>query len=839
MILWTLAARNVLRHRRRSVITTLSIAVGLAALTFLWAFLDGMNRQMVENTTRYFAGDVQIHLRGYHADPSLDLAFGNVDRLTQAVRDDPGVQSASVRLEAGLLASHADKSRGVMVYGVDPAEEARVIDLFKAVVEGVALRDGSDRGVLIGEKLAEALALKAGDEIVLVGQAFDGSLASGRMPVRGVFRTKIDEFDGYVAVMARPLLGELLAAPGEATAVALRLRDRGQLVSDVERLSNRLDGRYEVVGWPRLLPMVAVSVRYHEVMGYVVLLIFFVMVAAGVANPVLMSVLDRTREFGVMLALGTRPASLLRLVLYEAMLLGGVGVVLGNLAGLGVTLFSHRIGIDLGAFEQGLRTMQGLSDIIYPVVRLERSAAISGLVFVTTILAALYPAAKAAGLAPVAAIRGIAAGAADGRSVHASRRAMPRARWPVFVLIGMRNVLRNRKRSAITVGGTAFAILAYVFMYGYFDGFGEQIVDNGTRYVTGHLQLERQGFRRDLAPELAFDNPAPLLAELRSLPNVEGAAPRVQAQALASSATKSAGIVLLGVDPVAERAITFIHRTLVEGTALQEGAERDIVVGRELAGKLGLRLGEKLVVMSPGLGGELGTAAYRIRGIFATESSAFDGSMAFVTLPAAQALLGLGQRVSTINVRLADRERIDASASLLRKQLEGKRLALSVVPWTQLMPRIADMLGLIRAIRAVVVGVFLLVVALAVMNTAFMAVAERTQEFGVMMALGTTPAAIVRMVLYETLALMLLAALLGYAAGAALVSYLGYRGLDLSSLYAGYSTIPGLTGIAHPKLVLSSIAAPGLALFVGALLVSLYPAVRAGRLDPSTAIRRG
>lgn len=836
MILWTLAARNVLRNRRRSVITILSIAVGLTALTFLWAFLDGMNRQMVENTTRYFAGDVQIHLKGYHDDPSLDRAFETVEQLARTARGDPGVQAASVRLESRMLASRADKSRGVMIHGVDPEEEARVIDLFKAIVQGAPLRGGRDDGVLIGEKLAEALGSQAGDELVLVGQAYDGSLASARVPVRGVFRTKIDEFDGYVAVMARPALAELLAAPGMATAVSLRLRDRGELAADVGRLSAQLGPRYEVMGWPRLLPMVAISVRYHEVMGYVVLLIFFVMVAAGVANPVLMSVLDRTREFGVMLALGTTQAALLRLVLYEALLLGGAGVLLGNLVGLAATAYFGRVGIDLSAFGQGLRAMPGLADIIYPLIHIGRSAMISSLVFVMAVAVALYPALKAATLDPVSAIRGLAVGM--GARSRLPRHGPGTARWPVFVLIGLRNVLRNRKRSSITVAGTAFAILAYVFMYSYFDGFGEQIVDNATRYVTGHLQLEREGFRRDLAPELAFDDPAPVLAQLRAQADVEGAAPRVQAQALASSPTRSEGIVLLGVDPPAERAITFIHRTLVEGQALEAGADRDIVLGRELADKLGLRLGEKMVLMVPGVGGELGTAAYRIRGIFATESSAFDGSMAFVTLPAAQALLGLGQRVSTINVRLIDRGRLDDSATRIERFLKASRPELTVVSWSQLMPRIADMLGLIRAIRTIVVGVFLLVVALAVMNTVFMAVAERTREFGVMMALGTPPAAVVRMVLYETLALMLLAALLGYAAAGALVGYLGYQGLDLSSLYAGFNTIPGMTGIAYPKLVLTSIALPGAALFLAALLVSLYPALRAGRLDPSTAIRR-
>jgi putative ABC transport system permease protein len=829
VILWTLAWRNVLRNRRRSLITVASIAVGLAALTFLWGFIDGMNRQMVENTTRYFAGDVQVHVKGYHEDPSLDRAIADAAPLIDAVRGDPAVAAASLRIEGKALASRGDKSRGVMVVGIDPNSEARVTDLFKAVVDGVPL-DGRG-GVLIGEKLAESLGAKAGQEIVLVGQAYDGSVASSRLLVRGVFRTQIDELDGYLAVAPMAAVREFLAAPGGATAVALRLRDRSALAAAQASLAQRLGARYEVVGWPTLLPMVSVSVRYHEVMGYVVLTIFFVMVGAGVANPVLMAVLERTREFGIMLAVGTSPSRLLRLVLYEAMLLGTLGLLLGNAIGLAATATFAKLGINLSAFEAGLRTMPGLADIVYPAVRLERSLMISTLLFGIAALVALYPAVKAARLDPVAAIRGI--GGMVG--AHSATARAGRGRWPVFMLIAARNLLRNRRRSAITIGGTAFAIAAYVFLFGYFDGFGEQIVDNATRYVTGHLQIERTGFRRDLAPELALDNASALLDALRHAPNVAAAAPRVQAQALASSATKSEGIMLYGVDPAAERELTFIHRTIVQGSALETGKDREIVLGRKLAEKLGLRLGEKVIVMAPAANGELGTAAYRIRGLFATESSAFDGAMAFITLPAAQALLALGDRVSTVNVRLAERDGLQGTLTRLRDSIGSP--ALSLTTWKELLPQVDEMVGLIHTIRAIVLGIFLVVVALAVMNTVFMAVAERTREFGVMMALGTSPASIMRMVLYETVALMTIASLVGYGLGMALVVYLGRNGLDLSSLYKDYSAIPGLTGIAYPRLVVANIVAPGVALFLASVLVSLVPAVRAARLEPSRAIR--
>ncbi|MCY1362850.1 acidobacterial duplicated orphan permease [compost metagenome] len=142
-----------------------------------------------------------------------------------------------------------------------------------------------------------------------------------------------------------------------------------------------------------------------------------------------------------------------------------------------------------------------------------------------------------------------------------------------------------------------------------------------------------------------------------------------------------------------------------------------------------------------------------------------------------------------------------------------------------------------RVIGNIVLAIAFLVIAIAIMNTVFMAVAERTPEFGVMMALGAPPAAIQRMVVYETLALMLLASFIGYGVGVLLVVYFGRQGIDLSGFFRGYSAIPGLTGIVHPKLVLSHIGPPGLVLFVASVLVSLYPAARAARLDPVRAIR--
>ncbi|MHB1250438.1 MAG: ABC transporter permease, partial [Polaromonas sp.] len=427
MMLGKLAWRNVMRNRRRSAITMLSVAIGLAALTFVWAFIDGMNQQMILNSTRLLAGDMQVHVKGYHDDPTLDLTMADAAPVLSAVRADPNVAAASVRLEGKALASRADKSRGILVVGVNPHDEPKVSALFNSVVNGQALAD-STPGALIGEQLARTLGLAVGDDLLLVGQAYDGSIASGKFPVRGVFRTSIDELDGQVAVLPLAVVRDFFAAPAGASAIVMRLRDREQLDTTRARLSLRLGPAYETLGWPQLLPMVAVMARFHEVMAWVVLVVFFGIIAAAVVNPVLMSVLERTREFGILLALGMSRARLVGLVLLEATLLGLFGLAVGNLLGLAVTAFFARTGIDLSAFGAALRTMPGLENVTYPVIRLDRSAMVSLVVFATACVTALYPAAKAARLEPVAAIRGLT-GSRRGRGQGSSAIHW---HWPVF-----------------------------------------------------------------------------------------------------------------------------------------------------------------------------------------------------------------------------------------------------------------------------------------------------------------------------------------------------------------------------------------------------------------------
>ena len=835
MVFVRLAGRNVVRNVRRSAITVSAITVGMAALIFLWAFIDGVNAQMVENSTRYLAGHLQVHRTGYHDDRSLDRLVADGAGLARQVQAQAQATSAAVsrRLEGSALASVGEKSRGVAVLGMDPAGEKEVTTLDRTVVQGRFLDPADASGVVVGARIAEALGARPGDELVLVTQASDGSIGAARYQVRGIFRTRMDMLDGAYVLMTLPAAQDLYATGDAVTTVVARMSSRDEVQGAKSRLRTALGSDYEVLDWSELLPGVVQSVAFHEVVGYVLLLVLFIVVAVGITNTVLMGVMERTREFGVMMALGTRRTQLTRVIFYEACMLGLGGLLLGVGAGSALVAWYARNGMDFSSYVQAMETMQGLTSVIYPLARADRTVLIALVVFGIAWLASLWPAWRAARLLPVEAIRGLST--RQGAPRAPARPSPLSSGLPLLWKIAARGIGRTPQRTALTLAASGFGLGAFVFLTGFVDGYLVQLVENSTGYVTGDLQVQHPRFRTEMDPANAFSDAAPLLQKMRKLPQVAAAAPRVQAMALINSPVQSQNFVLVGIDPDAEREVTFMHRAVRSGVPLRIGADRDIVLGDRLAEKLGVRLGEKVVLMAQASDGSVGSGAFRIAGLFDTGSDAFDAGLGYVTIRAAQEMLGMQGRVSTIAIRLKERDALGATRTAVQALLpDGRAVAVS---WRELLPELDQMIAYVRVIVRLITGIVLAVVAIGVMNTLLMAVMERTREFGIMMALGTRPRGIVLLVLCESAVLACAGIVAGLALGAPLVVYFGARGIDLSRYARGLQSIPGLTGVVYTVFVPASLVAPVLLLLVFSLLAALYPAWRAARLQPAAAIR--
>lgn len=833
-IFFKLATRGLARNRRRSLITVAAVAIGLAGLVFLWGYIDGINRQMIANITSYLTGHVQVHQKGYHDDPTLDLAFDGPEGIAARVSAQPGVAAVAPRIEGEALASGPEKTRGVLVIGVDPAREGGITTLARAVKAGNYLDAAEPNGILLGDRVAEILRVAVGEEVTLVTQAADGSIGAGRYRVRGIYDSGIDMIDSAYVFLTLPAAQSLYALEGRVTTLAVRLDELGAVPGAAAALSGQLGAAFEVLGWQKLLPRLADNVAFHELFTYIVLFVVFVVVTFGIANTILMGVMERIREFGVMMALGTAPGKIARVVLYEALLLGLAGIAVGNAMGLGIVAYFGRRGIDLGQYAQAVQMMPGLTGIVYPRARTDHLLFLSALLLATTVAASLYPAWKAAGFTPVEAIRG--ARAALGRRLRRLPRiALPFPARAVFARIALRGLARNPRRAALTLGSLGAGLAAYLFLSGLAQGFFLQMRDNATGLVTGHLQIEVKGFRDELDARLTLANSAELLTRVRANPAVAAAAPRLQAMAMMSSPTQSEPVMLYGVDPEAERAVTRLHRQVREGNYLLPDSSREIIIGRKLAERLGVRLGEKIVIIAPAADGTLGSAALRVTGIFETDNDVLDRNVALTSLAAARELLGVSREAATIVVRLKDIEALDTAAAALAGTLTVS--VQEVVTWKVLLPEAVQMLELIRVNLYIILLVVFVVVALGVANTLLMAVLERTREFGLQLALGTRPGLIVRTVLYESLVLGVLGLAAGIVLGSLIVGYYHTYGFDLTAYAAATKAIPGMTGVVYPTIVLGNVWLPVAALLVTSLTAALYPAWRAARLDAIQALR--
>ncbi len=794
-----LAFGNLRVNRRRTAITLLSVAVGVGGLVFLWAFIDGINAQMINNMTGYVTGDLKVHQRGFHDDREMNIALAERWNLTEEVSAVAGVAATTPRVTSHALASREDQSRALQVMGVDSATESRVTRLDRSIVRGRYLERGNE--ILVGVDAAGALDVSPGDELVLVVQASDGSIGADRFEVVGVFETGIKRIDGFVAQMPLAAAQSLYAFQGRFTEIAARVQDADRLDEVVGTVGNQLrDRNVEVLGWPALMPSLVQMVAFHDAVAYIVIFVVFVVVAAGIVNTILMSVLERGREFGVMMALGTPSSRIVWLVLLETTVLAGLGYLLGLVLGLSVTGYFSSNGLDFSAYIKAMDTMPGLSGIVYPTIEAQRLVVIGIVVVSVALLAAALPAWNAGRNSPLEAMGARRTMINRIRRIH--WQVTSDHRLLIFAQMALRSVFRNPRRSMITASATAFGLAAYLFLYAFADGFFEQMIQ-------------------------------------KEHPEVEAAAPRVLLRAMVANPGKSLPVELVGIAPEQERAVTELSGYMEQGTYVQSG-ETGIVIGQKLAEELGARLGDKLVITVQQAGGDLASSAQAIRGIYRTGSDLFDTEYVFTDINAARRLGGLLKgEVSRIVLRLSDRAKSAGLARILNQSPLLTNDGLVAQGWESLLPVVVQMVEMSQVDFYLILSVVFVVVAIGVMNTMVMSVMERTPELGVMLALGTRGSQLQLTILFEAFFLAILGMLVGTVVGGLLVVWLGTTGIDLSSISGALEAIPGITDRIYPVLIFDHVWLPSLLLFLCSVLVALYPAWRASRLDPVEAIRHG
>lgn len=404
MLILKMALRNLRRNLRRSSITAVAIAFGLALLVFSSGFADGAHGQMIDAGVQAMAGHVVVQGKGWQTKREVEILVPNslaVARRVQELLPDATVVSR-VYLQ-GLLTSPT-AAVGVALSGVAPEVELQVNDIGDKIVEGEYIEAGGN-GIVLGATLAETLDVGLGDKVVLMAQK-GPDIHNQLFRVRGLFRMGIDEIDGFYAQIPLATAQEMLELGEDVTQITAHLdshrQSRGATRVVREDLASAAD--IEVLSWSEALPELHEWVLYDEAGLYVMVLIIFIIVAMGITNTVLMSVLERMREFGVMLSLGATPGRLAKLVLAEATILGVVSVAIGVALGVAANAALAVNGVDFSQM-MDMETMEAagvaMDMHMFPDLSPVKVTVFAVLSLVMTLFAAIYPAIKAATLKPI------------------------------------------------------------------------------------------------------------------------------------------------------------------------------------------------------------------------------------------------------------------------------------------------------------------------------------------------------------------------------------------------------------------------------------------------------
>ncbi len=409
-----LAWRNLWRHRRRTLITLASIAFGFGLAVLMIGLGDGAHNSMIRNAIKLGDGHLTVQPRGYLESPANHRYLPEGTALAARMRD-LGIPGAiDPRISLQVLASSPANSVGAGLVGLASANDARARMLRPHVVEGEWFDEGDDRGIVIGDGMARKLKVKLGDKVVLMAgkQGGDSQAQLGR--VRGIFDSKVAEVDDFLVLadirLARLFLEGEGADPAKApvTRFAIYLDDPDSLGVWKARIGAAVnDENVVALDWREMMPQLVQFLFIDDAGNYVFLLLMLTLVVFGIVNTVLMSVLERTREFGLLRALGLGRRHLLMLVFLESLLLGFLAVAIGWVAGGGTHLWFAYAGFDIGSFMGDNTAMMGT--FMDPIVRTELSAArvaqLTLIIFAATLGSGIYPAIKAARVTPVHALR--------------------------------------------------------------------------------------------------------------------------------------------------------------------------------------------------------------------------------------------------------------------------------------------------------------------------------------------------------------------------------------------------------------------------------------------------
>ncbi|HUX54454.1 MAG TPA: FtsX-like permease family protein [Williamwhitmania sp.] len=422
----SIAWKNIWRNRTRSLVVIVAIALGLFGGLFASSFMLGMADERVSEGIRYETPELKVEHPKFEENLEPHFCITNADQKIVELKKLPLISGVSPREVASAMVQTATTSSGITLFGVDPEKEKTVSMLYQTIWDSTAVRknrpdiadvsqfvadscgeylsDNQHIPIIIGEKLAHKLKVKVRSKLVITMQNYDGTLTGGAFRVVGIFRTSNTQFEEGNAFVLRSDLSALMAVPENTVSqLALRLKSRDQL-SIVDQQVTALFPKLKVVTWQESDPILGMIDGL--MLLYIVAFLVIILLALGfvIVNTMLMVILERVRELGMLMAIGMSKGRVFSMIMVETVLLTTTGGVVGMMLGYGTVMITGHTGINLSSVSQGLRAM-GYSPMVYPHIDIFFLLMVTALVLITGLVASIFPAIRALKLKPVEALR--------------------------------------------------------------------------------------------------------------------------------------------------------------------------------------------------------------------------------------------------------------------------------------------------------------------------------------------------------------------------------------------------------------------------------------------------
>ncbi len=405
----------------------------------------------------------------------------------------------------------------------------------------------------------------------------------------------------------------------------------------------------------------------------------------------------------------------------------------------------------------------------------------------------------------------------------------------IVIKLAWRNIWRNWRRSLITLSAIVFAIVLSVLMRGIQLGTYEFNIKTSIELFTGYLQFQRAGYNENPSLYRTFVPDKSLINELSQIKEIKGFTNRIYAGGLVSSKSNSTGAIIFAIDPENETKVSVFHKKVGDGSFIGKENYFDIVVGKRMLKNLNVRIGDTVVILTPGFDGSMGNYKFRICGTFSMGYSDFDGMAVFMHINGANNLLSMDDRISSIAISLNSLKDIPKVKEMINNKFNT--LGFVALDWMDLMPDLKQLIELDDISGVIYLGILLLVVAFGILNTLLMSVTERFREFGVLLAIGIKNSQLFIILIIEVIFLILIGIIVGSVISYGLNYYIFLNPINLSGdiakMYEEFGFLPQI----HTTLDISIFTSTINWIIILTVISTIYPAYRIMKLESLKGIR--